>query len=378
MNTISSVLRRGARASSLFCAAAVALVSWATPSAASADYCAFFAGNDWNGASSTYDLPSAGSDSYSGYSWGPVSVRRVGSMIDDAGNPIYDNLETVEIRAMSTDVSLHVYSGSHFDGTFQTIRCKKGSVCRWRYGSMKNNVRSFICQRDAFVDASAGAGALTQVLQNSLVPSYLLADPITAQIHDGVKTQSHRFYSLSLERGRMHWSTSYNLCREVNCPEISEDWRRRYRDYLQYSYRARGKLKADAHNYDMDVKLWIQPRLSSGTLTFLQRGWSVNVSEWIWHELLEDKIADQVKVAYPSIGSQITSSVQSMLRSALGTSLGNTILNGNSRLVFSHPCQYFLQRVGYPDYTFSSYQISNFCGGATPVAVAAPGLRLLK
>lgn len=346
---------------------------------ASADHCAFFANDNFSGPNATYDIPNSGS--HSGYSWGPTGVRRVGSHLNSSGNPIYDNLESVEIRAQDSDVSLYVFEGAHMDGVFQAVRCRQGNTCRWRFGSMKNKTKSFICQRDDFVDTSNALGAVAAVMSNSLIPSYLFADPMTAVIHEGVRTQRTRFYGneIDLRRGRMSWSTSYNLCRIINCASLGDDeFRRRYRDYLQYSYRARGRLKADARNYDMDIDLWLQPRLVSGQLSFQERGWRVRVSSGIWSNFIRDQIADQVREQYQGLGARITNDVTSMVRGLLGTNVGNTILRNNTRLVFSHPCQYFLQRVGNPDHTYTSFQIENICGGTTPSVVASPGLRLLK
>jgi hypothetical protein len=342
-------------------------------SAIGADFCRFYSNNDWKGTSKTFDLPQSGS--LSGNSWGATSVRGAGK--SELTSAVYENAESVRIRAFDSDVVLYVFSGEHFDGEFQALRVNRGNERDWRYGSMRNKIRSFICQRDDFIPANLSG--LTEFLKNSLLPSYFIADPITAKIHASVRSQKDRFYNgkIDLKYGRLSWTTRYNTCREINCasPKTPQD---KYLDFLKYSYKATGRLKADGKNYDMYITLWFQPKLDKGSLTFTERAWKVDVSNWIWHNKIQDAIESQVKSQYDGLGQELTKGFQDTIRKTLGNSTGNTIINNNSRLVFSHPCNYYVQRVGYPGHTFTPYQIDNFCDGTTPVSVAAPGIRLLK
>lgn len=341
--------------------------------AIAADFCRFYSNNNWTGKSKTFDLPQSGSQS--GNSWGATSIRGAGK--SELTSAVYENAESVRIRAFDSDVVLYVFNGDHFDGEFQALRVHRGNERDWRYGSMGNKIRSFICQRDDFIPANLSG--LTEFLRNSLLPSYFIADPITAKIHDAVRSQKDRFYNgkIDLKYGRLSWTTRYNTCREINCasPKTPQD---KYLDFLKYSYKATGKLKADGKNYDMYITLWFQPKLDKGSLTFTERAWKVDVSNWIWHSKIQDAIESQVKSQYDGMGQELTQGFQDTIRKTLGNSTGNTIISKNSRLIFSHPCNYYVQRVGYPGHTFTPYQIEKFCDGTTPVSVAAPGIRLLK
>jgi hypothetical protein len=178
---------------------AAMLALLASPATLAADFCKFYSNLNWTGSTKTYDLPD--SESYSGYSWGAIGIRRIGSELSSSATPVYKNAESVRIRAYDSDVVLYVFDGDHFDGKFQAVRVSKGNEAIWNYGSMRNAIRSFICQRDDFIPASFSG--LTDFLKNSLLPSYVMADPITAMIHEAVLTQKSRFYSISLKRGRL-------------------------------------------------------------------------------------------------------------------------------------------------------------------------------
>lgn len=358
----------------------VTLVSFATipiiasvSPASATDYCQFYSNDDYTGSSKTFNLPQSGS--LSGQNWGATSIRGIGK--SELTSVVYENAESVRIRALDSDVVLYVFNGEHFDGEFQVLRASRGKEIKWRYGSMRNKIRSFICQRDDFIPANLSG--LTEFMKNSLLPSYFIADPITAKIHEAVRSQKDRFYNgkIDLKYGRLSWSTRYNTCREIDCasPKTSQD---KYRDYLKYSYKATGRLKADGKNYDMYITLWFQPKLKNGSLSFTEKAWKVDVSKWIWHKRISDGIASAVKSQYEGSGQELTNGFNETIRKTLGNTTGNTIITNNKRLVFSHPCNYYVQRVGYPGHTYTSFQIEEFCGGSTPVSVAAPGIRLLK
>ncbi len=340
------------------------------------DFCRFYSGNEWNGTSKNYPLASSGS--LSGYNWGATSFRRTGKELKNTNSIVYKNAESVRIKAQKSDVVLYVFTGEHFDGKFQALRVKKGSSnFKWKFGSMRNKIRSFICQRDKFIPPSASA--VSAFLNNHILPMSFIADSITAMVHERVKKEKKRFYSISLKRGRISWSTRYNICREINCSgDENLTGRRKFKDYLKFSYKSRGKLKADGAKYDINVTLWFQPVLDHGELEFRQRGWKVKVSKHIWHKKIRDKVSASIRKEYDTFGKTLTNKVQKKIKDLLGNSTGGSLIKNNRQLLITHPCIYQVQRVGYADYTFSSSQIDNFCAGGTPTAVAAPAIRLLK
>ena len=83
-----------------------------------------------------------------GKPWSNVSRRFEGENLRRHAPAIYNNLQSVRITAMGSDVTLYVYDDDNFNGTFQAVRVKKGSIGIWDFGSMRNRVRSVICQRD--------------------------------------------------------------------------------------------------------------------------------------------------------------------------------------------------------------------------------------
>jgi hypothetical protein len=318
----------------------------------------------------TYNLPDS---SLSGRQWGSISIRRLSKHL----NPKAKNSNSLRISDDNSDLVLYRFKGDEFNDVFQALRVPKGQVYWWKYNA---NVGSFILQRDAFIDIQGNVAQLPlKLMQNHLIPTNMLADRITGVIHDSVKTQSGRFYSLSLKRGRIEWDTVQGFSKYIDHSRIStpvNQWP--YRDYLKYSYKATGRLKADAHNYDISITLWIEPMLDNGELVFAERGWRVYVSTWIWHNVIRNAIADQVKKQYTGLGSVITKQFTTALRDLLGDTPADTILKNNKQLVFSHPCIYDIQRVGYPDHAYTSDQMNNICGWTTPFGLLAPGIRLLK
>lgn len=359
------------RAAALLALPSTLLIS----SVAGADQCSFFSEPDFSGVSADYNLPRSGS--HSGYAWGSTSVRMLGADLNRPGNAVYENAESARVKAEDSDVVLYVYRGEDFDGMFQALRCSQGNTCDWRLGSMRNRARSFICQRDDLVHTPQNV-SMAEVLESDLLPTALFADPISARIHGKMKEGDNSFHQLSLERGRISWSTEHNMCRTVQCQDPAAEGRRKYRDYLEYSYKARGKLKADGVNYELYIHLWVEPFLDEGKLRFAERGWSVNVRGGAYSKIVSDKLASAVRTEFNGLGDRFTADAQAVVQKVVGADKRIVLFNNNEQLIFSHPCNYFLQRVGAPDYEFSSQQVEDLCGGNTPVEVAAPGLRLLK
>lgn len=372
-NVCRSQLRRRLSPCTLLPLLVLLLLPLGAQRAEAADYCRFYSNSSYDGSVATYTLP----DERFGKPYGAVSLRRTGAQLKDGPPAVYRNAESVRIRASESDIVLYVFEGDDFDGKFQAVRCGRGKTCRWRYGSMRNRIRSFICQRDDFVSTAS----LDELLENQLLPSYLLADPITAEIHDGVRTQRRRFLRdrIDLKHGRLFWSSSHDLCRTVRCVDGGEgEWRRKYRDYLRYSYEASGRLRLDGIRYTIRIDLWIEPVLVDGRLEFHERHWRVKVTGGAYAYRIRREIGKQVKARFPGLGADITSSLRRALRDVAGAEATHRLFSNNRRLVFSHPCNYYVQRVGYPGHTYSSFEVHNFCGGQTPAYAAAPGLRLLK
>jgi hypothetical protein len=342
------------------------------------DQCEFFSDKDQRGERVNYLLPDS---NVAGQSWSNVSRRFEGANLKVHAHAIYKNLESVRITAMNSDVTLYVYDGDNFNGKFQAVRVKKGNVGTWNFGSMRNRVRSIICQRDPRLPASNGVSALlTGFPKNHMIPTSLLADSITATVHDAVKSQRKRFYHhrLDIKQGRIIWETGLEECRAVKCVSIQNDWRRKYWDFLRYSYKASGRLKADGKIYTISIDIWIEPFLdSNGNIRFRGDAFKVSVSKWIWHNVIRKAVESNVRQMFPTIGQAIELGLRSTVRNALGQS-GVNLLSNNDRLVFSYSCNSALDRVGYPNYNYTAFQVQDICGGETPDSVVAPGLRLLR
>ncbi len=340
------------------------------------DGCTFYSGENWTGDSVRYEMP----DRPLGESWGSYSRRFTGENLRlPGGRAIYDNLESVRIDSKGTGITLYVYTGENFDGTFQAIHVEQSDVpYKWNFGSMSNRVRSVICQRDERLNRGAGLVNLLAGFENNhLIPTSIIADNLTASVHDAVNSQRHRFYNhrIDIKHGRIFWSTGHELCREISCTPEPKEWKRKYRDYLQYQYKSRGRLKADGANYDITVNFWIEPMLIDGILVFKERAWKVNVSNHIWHKRIKDNVAAAVKNQYDSLGDRLTLSVRRLVRDNLGE---DGVLEDNQQLIISHSCISIFERVGYPGHNYTQEQVENICSGTTPEVVAAPGIRLLK
>ncbi len=342
------------------------------------DRCEFFSDEDQKGANVNYNLPDA---NVADQPWSNISRRFEGANLKQHAPAIYNNLESVRITAMDSDVTLYVYDGDNFDGRFQAIRVSRGNIGTWNFGSMRNRVRSIICQRDARLPANAGEIELLGGFQNNhLIPTSLLADSITAQVHDAVRAERDRFYDhrLDIKQGQIIWETGHELCRAVTCANISEAWRRKYWDFLRYSYKTSGRLKADGKKYTISIDIWIEPFLDNhGDLRFRGDAFKVSVTKWIWHKRIKKAVERRVQDMFPNIGQTVDRGLRDAIRNAIGQDRVD-LLNGNDRLVFSYSCNSIIDRVGYPNYNYTTSQVQNICGGTTPESVVAPGLRLLR
>ena len=353
------------------------LIGAVASSALAQDRCEFFSDLDQQGARVSYNLPDA---NLATQPWSNLSRRFEGANLKVHAPAIYRNLESVRITARDSGVTLYVYDGDNFDGNFQAVRIDRGTVGTWNFGSMKNKVRSIICQRDERLPASTDIfAAITGLQDNHMIPTSILANALTAAVHDAVRTQRGRFYDgkIDIVQGRLSWATGHELCRSVSCVSIPDAWRRKYWDFLRFSYKGRGRLKADGKNYTMSIDIWIEPFLDNGNLRFRVDATKVDVSDWIWHRLIRDKLRAEVDRVRPTIGPQLELGLRTAVRDALGED-GVDLLGGNDRLVFSYACNSVLDRVGYPNYNYSSFQVANICGGTTPESVVSPGLRLLR
>jgi hypothetical protein len=347
-------------------------------SASAQDKCEFFSDRNQQGARVNYNLPDA---NVADQPWSNISRRFEGANLKQHAQAIYNNLESVRITAMDSDVTLYVYDEDNFNGRFQAIRFLRGNIGTWNLGSMRNRVRSIICQRDARLAADAGVIELLGGFQNNhLIPTSPLANSITATVHDAVRAERGRFYDhrLDIKQGRMIWETGHELCRAVTCANISEAWRRKYWDFLRYSYKTSGRLKADGKTYTISIDIWIEPFLdNNGDLRFRGDAFKVSVSEWIWHKRIKEAVEGRIKDMFPTIGQTVDTGLRNAIRNAIGQD-GEDLLNNNNRLIFSYSCNSIVDRVGYPNYNYTAFQVDNICGGTTPESVVAPGLRLLR
>jgi hypothetical protein len=360
------------------CCAVFVLSLVHTAPASAQDKCEFFSGLDRTGDSVTYTLPS---ENVAGQPWSNVSRRFEGANLKVHAPAIYSNLESVRITANDSDVTLYVYDGDNFDGRFQAVRFAQGGVHHWNFGSMRNRVKSIICQRDPRLPAGQQVVELLVGFQdNHLIPTSMLADAMTAEIHDLVRSERSRFYDnkIDIRQGRMIWDTAHELCKSVSCASINDEWRRKYWDFLRYSYKSRGRLKADGKTYTISIDIWIEPFLNdAGDLRFRVDAWKVDVSNWIWHNRIQDAVESRMRAAVPDIGNRLLTGLTETLDAAVGQQ-GADLLRDNDQLVFSYACNSLVDRVGYPNYNYTGLQINNICAGTTPEDVVAPGLRLLR
>jgi len=349
----------------VFCAAAS--LAWAGNALAQNGHCEFFEDPNRTGASVRYNITG---ENVASQPWSNVGRRFEGANLKVHAPAIYRNLESVRVVGGDTPVALYVYSGDHFDGTFQVVRAPAGGVANWNFGSMRNKTRSIICQQEP--EGGGGRQVFT-------IPMSMLADVMTAQVHDMVDREKHRFYNhdLDIRQGRLVWSTGHELCRSLDCVSISDPWRRKYWDFLRFSYKSRGRLKADGKVYTISVDIWIEPYLQNGTLRFRGDGYKVDVSNWIWHNRIRDGVKAGVADVFPTIGEDIEDGLRDAIVAREGPQ-GALVMSGNKRLVFGYSCNSDTDRVGYPNYSYTGFQVDKICGGTTPEDVVAPSLRLVR
>jgi hypothetical protein len=330
------------------------------------------------GAAQTYALPL---NSRSGHQWGNISNRRVSSNLNDATK----TANAIRIQAPNSDVVLYRFVGPRFDSKFQAIRVRRGGVVWRRFGKVGGtHLNSFIFQQDEFIDSGNLPQDVSILLTtNHLIPTHTIADRITADIHDAIRSQRNRsavnggLRSVRLRRGRLSWDTAEGVASEgINTSKFSLDRNRwLYRDYLRFTYVANVKPKIDpATNYNIAILIWLEPILRSGNLQFRGAWWKYNVKGGAWTKKIGDAIRAEIQQRFDGIGAQMMRALPN-LSSGIGW---NTFLSNNRRVYLSHPCMYDFQRVGHPDHTYSAEQIRNICGWTTPSHAVTPGIRLLK
>ena len=322
--------------------------------------CEFFSGRDWNGDRVVYNLPEA---NLAGQPWSNVSRRFEGANLKQYAPAIYKNVESVRITAQGSDVSLYVYDGNDYNGRFQVVRASEGDTIRWRFGSMRNKVRSVACQRDDF-DAPS-------------IPTSLIADAMTARVHDEVRKERHRFYDqrIDIRQGRLSWENGHELCRSVNCVQIERPDLRKYWDFLRYSYKSRGRLKADGKQYTISIEMWIEPYLHNGSLSFRVDAWKVSVTDWIWDKRIRESVENSLRGLVPDIGDTLAEEIRNQVRDREGAAAARALDNLRA-ISLSYSCDSATDRVGYPNYNYTQAQVDRICGGATPENVVAPSIRL--
>ncbi|WP_297772795.1 hypothetical protein [uncultured Roseovarius sp.] len=322
--------------------------------------CEFFSDDNWNGSRVIYNLPDG---NLAGQPWSNQSRRFDGANLSQYARAIYKNVESVRITAGDSDVSLYVFDGEDYNGRFQVVRAAQGDTARWRFGSMANKVRSVVCQRDVF-DAPS-------------IPTSLIADAMTARIHDAVSEQRHRFYNhrIDIRQGRLSWENGHELCRSNNCAQIDQPDRRKYWDFLRYSYKSRGRLKADGREYTISIEIWIEPFVHDRRLRFRVDAWDVSVTDWIWERRLRDSVRNRLRDEIPAIGAMLEAEIRDRVRDSQGT-VAASLLDNLRGISLTYSCDSDTDRVGYPNYNYTAFQIERICGGTTPDNVVAPSIRV--
>lgn len=322
--------------------------------------CEFFSEGDWTGGRVVYNLPNI---NIGGQPWSNVSRRFEGANLKRYATAIYKNAESVRITADGSDVTLYVYNDDNYKGRFQTVRAREGGTIRWRFGSMANEVRSIACQRDDF-DAPA-------------IPTSLVADAMTARVHDKVRQDRSRFYDhrIDIRQGRLSWENGYELCRSVNCVQIADPDRRKYWDFLRYSYKARGRLKADGRNYTISIDIWLEPFVQDGRLRFRVDASRVSASNGIWKRRVREAVEGRLNDEIDSIGPMLEAQIREEVGERQGA-LAEAALDNLRAISLGYSCDAATDRVGYPNYNYSQEQLEGICDGTTPDSVVAPSIRL--
>jgi hypothetical protein len=220
------------------------LILLAGVSAAHADYCRTYSGEYSIGTATSFYLPAVVATSNPNW-WGSSSIRRSANGLTEGG-AVYENVESIRIVASNSAVAFYAYSGDYMDGDVQVIRCGKGGVCTWTYGWMKNNLRSFVCQREP------GAPEL---------PTAPLGDGIAEELHAEIEASS-KINDSPLRYGRIWWTNALSRCeREGICNDLPNPG---YNDLLEFNYQAELDINNWVPHKDAWIDFWLHPQVFGG------------------------------------------------------------------------------------------------------------------
>ncbi len=339
---------------------------------ARADSCRVYSGTNQTGASYLATLPDV--DTTHSTAWyGSSSVRRNGPMLDVAGNAVFDNGESVTITASESDVVFYVYDGPQMDGRFQAVRCEQGNTCNWTFGWMKNQMRSFVCQRE---------------LVGPELPTAPIADDLTQELDAELPTSSD-INNSTIRYGRISWTNVESRCarKGVGC---SDSWQGRYTDVLEYGFRTTLDINNWVDDYVAWIEFWLQPQSSGGDLDELrieETWWRVDVDDGVLSNTIRDGIANKVDDLFvegsDDLGSQVTDGVWAAVLEESGDNifLARLFMRGTQRIEFTYSCDpddAHLHTVNHPADAYSASVLDNACGVGQQAGDFAPLLRLVK
>ncbi len=340
----------------------------AAHTAHAADYCRVYSGNHQTGTSYDVDLPAVDA-TYSPLWYGSSSRRRTGA---EKSSIWYENGESIRIRAMESDVVFYAYDDDWMNGDFQAVRCKKGNTCIWNYGWMRNQMRSFNCQRE---------------FSGGQIPTNEIADELTIQL-DTELPKSSNIKNSWIRYGKLFWTNVRSRCerKDVGC---SAGWDRKYNDILEYNFKAELDVKPAIKHYDVWIDFWFHPQIvgTNKELHIDETYWRVSVESGVLHNALQDGIADEIKKLFDGgsddVGEQVTDAIWDAVLDAVGgnQAFANLFMRANNRIEMTYDCKASAVEdhlVSWPGSDYSAAMLSNPCGARTPVSRFAPQMRLVK
>jgi len=371
-------IRPTSRSRLLGAVTALALVPFAPGGAGAADSCRIYSGSNQSGSSQVYDLPGI-DDTYSPVWWSTSSRRAIGEELDVPGSAVYENAESIRLVAGDTAVSFVAYTGNNMDGVFQVVHCDEGHTCNWTFGSMKNQLRSFDCQRD---------------LAGPEIPTVSIADGLTEQIHANLQAKDD-IDTTQTKYGRLAWTNVRARCERtgVGC---GGTWQDKYKDVLEYV----GKFGIEPHpagwykQYDVWFTFWMNPELFGSNHEFRveETFYQIKVEEGVVQQQLLDKLENGIQPLFDGaqdLGEQVTASIwDAVIQKAHEESptlnaeaLAAIVMRGNQRIYPHYACaagDFSDNRPESPGFTYSAYLQGNPCGYGMPTYAYPPLLNLVK
>lgn len=333
-----------------------------------ADYCRMYSNLNQTGATHTVTLPAV-TDTHSPVSWSTSSRRAIGEELD-GNSAAYESMESIRIRAVDSAVFFIGYNGDNMDGLFQVVECSKGSTCDWNFGWLKNQLRSFNCQRD---------------LPGATIPTRDIADAITSELDSQIP--GGQIETSTIKYGRIYWTNVRARCERtgVGCGNA---WQDKYKDVLEY----KGKLGLEPKpawwykQYDAWFTFWMNPTVSGANKAFSieETWWQLEVEEGVVQNQLLDGLKDGVIDALyggaQDLGDTITDEIAAAVLAAAGHPVwAAAIMNNNLRIYPSYNCSQFADhKPKWPGFSYSNNLQNQPCGYGMPVYAYAPVLGLVK